>query len=412
MNGNGRPGMAETLTLLDLFAGAGGMSLGFQRAGFSTRAAYDNWDPAVSTYRKNLSEHVHRVSITSDLDVPDTTVIVGGPPCQGFSSAGMRRGDDERNTLVGEYARLVARVRPVAFVFENVEGFLTGANGLFVFELLAPLIEAGYRIHVRKVNAAQYGVPQHRKRVIAIGGLGWDPSFPLTTHAAFGAPGAHLGNGHGRTRTPTLEAAISTLPPASASGPPPIPDHSHASLQGDDLIRARLLKPGQTMRDLPEDYWHKSYRTRAFRRVMDGTPSERRGGAPSGVRRLRSDEPSKAITGGSLRDFLHPVENRPLTIRECAVLQTFPIDFRFTGTRGEKMQMIGNAVPPLLAQRIATNLRADLQQAAPTYSEGALLSFIPTLSSGKSPILADVTRRVMEQFGTAPTHGYTRALWD
>ena len=96
-------------------------------------------------------------------------------------------------------------------------------------------------------------------------------------------------------------------------------DHTFTPLEGADLQRAELLQPGQRMADLPEELWHDSYRKRAFRRVMDGTPTERRGGAPSGVRRLRSDEPSKAITGGSLRDFLHPNENRSLTIRECAI---------------------------------------------------------------------------------------------
>lgn len=182
-------------TVVDLFAGAGGLSLGFARAGAKVVVAFDNWPAAVETYRSNLGDHVSGGDIHRDLDVPDADVVTGGPPCQGFSSAGMRRAEDERNTLVGEFSRLIAKRRPRAFVFENVEGFLTGAGGQFVFELLDPLIAAGYRIHVRKVNAANYGVPQHRKRVVAIGGLGWDPSFPRGTHAAFGAPGAHLANG-------------------------------------------------------------------------------------------------------------------------------------------------------------------------------------------------------------------------
>ncbi len=376
------------------------MSLGFLRAGFVPLAALDHWEPAVQSYRANLGDHVHRVSINGEINVPCPTVVVGGPPCQGFSSAGMRRPGDARNTLVGEFSRLVARLKPEAFVFENVEGFLTSADGLFVFELLEPLVEAGYRLHLRKVNAANYGVPQHRKRVVAIGGLGWDPAFPEPTHAAFGAPGAHRANGRTLIRTPTLRDALTSLPPASEAPVPGVPDHTFHRLAGDDLKRAQLLLPGQWMRDLPEELWHQSYKRRAFRRVMDGTPTEKRGGAPAGIRRLRGDEPSKAITGGALRDFLHPVEDRPLTIRECATLQTFPLDFRFCGNESEKIQLIGNAVPPLLAEVIARSLKRDLVNAQAEKLQGALLSFRPTCASGMSPALGRVARQVEERFGS------------
>lgn len=401
------------VSLIDLFCGAGGLSLGFARAGFECLSAYDNWNPSVETYRTNLGNHVHRSAITRDLDVPESTVIAGGPPCQGFSSAGMRRANDARNTLVGEFSRLIARVRPTAFVFENVEGFLTGARGHFVFELLEPLIEAGYRIHLRKVNAAHFGVPQHRKRVIAIGGLGWEPSFPEPTHAAFGAPGAHLANGSRTEFTPTFGEALALLPAPADSEPQStaMPDHVVQPLSDDDLCRAKLLKQGQTMRDLPEELWHDSYRKRANRRVMDGTPTEQRGGAPAGVRRLRFDEPSKAITGGALREFLHPLEHRGLTLRECAVLQTFPTDFQFCGSVTEKAQLIGNAVPPLLAQTIAESLRKDLEARPKAHAPGALLSFVPTLSTGMSPVLEEVTQRVKSRFMSRSMQKVLQ-LWD
>lgn len=398
-------------SVIDLFCGAGGLSLGFIRAGFQSQAAFDNWQPAVETYRANLGDHVQRVAITRDLDIPCPTVIVGGPPCQGFSSAGMRRADDARNSLVGEFSRLIARVRPAAFVFENVEGFLTGSRGDFVLELLEPLIEAGYRIHLRKINAAHFGVPQHRKRVIAIGGLGWNPSFPEPTHAAFGTPGAQLANGVRSRTTPTLADALGALPPASHNSHDLFADHVMQSLSDDDLRRAKLLEQGQTMRDLPEELWHESYRKRAFRRVMDGTPTERRGGAPAGVRRLRADEPSKAITGGVLREFIHPTDDRPLTLRECATLQTFPADFQFHGSVSEKAQLIGNAVPPLLAQRIAESLRQDLASLRPTRGPGALLSFVPTLSTGMSPALEEVTHRVKRRFMSGAKQKVLQ-LWD
>lgn len=195
------------LTVVDLFCGAGGLSLGFRRAGFDILRAVDNWKPAVDTYRANIGDHVVRQEIDMDCELPVSTVLVGGPPCQGFSSAGRRNHDDRRNSLVTVFSRLIAQYKPAAFVFENVEGFLTGVRGKFVFQLLEPVIEAGYRVHLRKVNAANYGVPQHRKRVIAVGCLGWEPSFPRPTHAAFGAPGAHLGNGHRAIPTPGVADA-------------------------------------------------------------------------------------------------------------------------------------------------------------------------------------------------------------
>src|SRR5215471_6647308 len=155
---------------IDLFCGAGGLSLGLRLAGFDLVFAIDSSPPAVQTYRANIGQDVRQEQITNSIDLPDADVIAGGPPCQGFSSAGMRRPGDKRNTLVACFAQIVANNRPRAFVFENVEGFLTAEGGQRVLDLLTPLIAAGYRIHLRKINAANFGVPQHRKRVIAIGG--------------------------------------------------------------------------------------------------------------------------------------------------------------------------------------------------------------------------------------------------
>lgn len=380
--------------VVDLFCGAGGLSLGLQRAGMKIVAAYDHWAPAVDTYRANLGNHIHDVEITEDLAIPDCDIIAGGPPCQGFSSAGMRRHDDCRNNLIGTYAKIISRVRPRAFIFENVEGFLTSGGGRHVFEFLEPLVRAGYRIHLRKINAANYGVPQHRKRVVAIGGLGWEPRFPVETHLAYGAPGAHIAGHRGLPRTPTLGEALAVL-----SGRGDIPDHIFQMFDGDDLKRAKMLAPGQSMKDLPEEMWHPSYRRRAFRRVMDGTPTEKRGGAPSGIKRLRAEEPSKAITGAASREFVHPIEPRPLTIRECATLQTFPIDFAFAGTQADRIQLIGNAIPPSLGEAIGRSLAMDLAEQLQAGSlAGALLSFHPTASTGMSPALLQVAEQVREKF--------------
>ncbi len=151
----------DDLTVVDLFAGAGGLSLGFQRAGFRNLWAADNQPAATETFKRNIHHLVECVEIEATTEFPRPTVIVGGPPCQGFSSAGMRESGDVRNTLVSVFAQVVARIRPEAFVFENVEGILTSDGGGRLSELLDPVIAHGYRVHLRKVNAANFGVPQH-----------------------------------------------------------------------------------------------------------------------------------------------------------------------------------------------------------------------------------------------------------
>lgn len=394
-------------SVLDLFCGAGGLSSGFEEAGFRLQMSVDNNKAALATYRHNFKDTVLEsdLSLVSDFvgELPQSTVIIGGPPCQGFSSAGLRRQGDARNTLVSSFAHAVCHLMPSAFVFENVEGFLTHENGYHIFELLEPLIQVGYRIHLRKINSANYGVPQHRKRVVAIGGLGWNPQFPMPTHTAFGAPGAGLVTRE-HPLTPTIDEALEGLPVATQMPPGDIQGHYYRPPIGLDLERAVALKPGQKMADLPEHLQHESYRRRAFRRVQDGTPSDRRGGAPTGIRRLVGNEPSKAITGGARAEFFHPHEHRPLTLRECARLQTFPDHFIFCGNQAEQMQLIGNAVPPRLAHAIATSLAFDLKHNVSDCSkEGALLSFVPTFSEGYSPVLRRVTDDVTNRFMKRPT---------
>lgn len=404
--------MTETrrIKLVDLFCGAGGLSLGLQQAGMRTIYAADFWTAAVATYRQNLGNHVHELALDESTSLPEADVYAGGPPCQGFSSAGRRVANDERNSLVRVFANLVATHRPRAFVFENVEGFLTTDRGRFVVDLLEPLVEAGYCIHLRKVNAANYGVPQHRKRVIAIGALGWDPGFPDPTHRAYGAPGSHL-CARMKSPAPTIREAISDLP-APATEPPGDPhDHYYRPLDGEDLERARYLQPGQRMRDLPERLQHQSYRKRAFRRVCDGMPTDKRGGAPAGIRRLVPDEPSKAITGAALRDFIHYDEHRPLTLRECARIQTFPDEFIYTGTTADRAQQIGNSVPVKLASVIGRHLLDGLLATTETGLCGQLLSFVPTASEGMSPSLQEVCNLVARRFSTRRYAQQELMLW-
>ena len=307
------------------------------------------------------------------------------------SSAGRRTHGDPRNSLVSVFARLVSEVGPRLVRFENVEGFLTAEGGARVFDLLDPLIEAGYRIHLREVNAANYGIPQHRKRVVALAALRADPGFPDATHSAYGAPGAALAGRH-MPLTPAVAAALDGLD----LEPKGIPiDHIARPLSEMSKRRLRHLRPGQTMRDLPEDLRHASYHRRAFRRVMDGTPSENRGGSPAGLRRLDPASPSKAITAAASTEFIHPSADRPLTLRECARLQTFDDTFEFRGSSAERAVLIGNAVPPALAAVLG---RALLATALPTHGPGALRPSVPTMSAGMSPALKAVTEAVFRRY--------------
>ena len=320
--------MSRPITVVDLFCGAGGLGAGLHAAGLETIHAVYSLAAAVRTYGMNFAKPAKLRALGWDEKLPPADVIVGGPPCQGFSSAGQRQVDDSRNSLVAVFAHLVARHRPTAFVFENVEGFLTGDDGCHLLQFLDTLVPAGYCIHLHKVNAAHFGVPQHRKRVIAVGGMGWDPGFPPYTHCAVGMPGATR-VGRGLPPCPTVGEALLGLPAAEQrlSSKSLHSDHSFRAPRNADVERYRALAPGQTMKDLPEELWHPTFRRRAFRRVMDGTPSERRGGPPAGLRRLRGDQPSKAITSGAATEFVHPVEPRLLTLRECARLQPFQTAF-------------------------------------------------------------------------------------
>jgi DNA (cytosine-5)-methyltransferase 1 len=391
---------------IDLFCGAGGLALGLESAGLQISAHLDSWQTAVETVNNNFEESQGPVDV-SKLTANDVRLmaggamprlLVGGPPCQSFTSAGRRRHDDPRGSLVGVYASLAAEIRSPLVVFENVEGFVTAGRGQFVFDLLAPLVEAGYWVRVRKVNLANFGVPQHRKRVIVVASLAGDPPFPEFTHSAWGAPGAQ--RIPGLPPTPTVEDALTGMPEPDGQHAP----QGHQTPAINELEQARIvaLEPGQTMRDLPETLWHESYRKRANRRVADGTPTERRGGAPAGLRRLRADQPSKAITSASVRELVHPTEDRRITLREAARFQTFPDSFTFSGNLAEQATLIGNAIPPRFGEILGGSLITHLTDFAGASGrepgEGALVDFDVTPSPQMSPALARVVADVRARF--------------
>jgi DNA (cytosine-5)-methyltransferase 1 len=399
---------------ISLFAGAGGCSLGFGQAGYDIRFATDIDADAVESYRRNFSG---TPCVAADIcQLPDDAVVqriglnpgeldmlLGGPPCQGFSSAGVKAGDDPRNSLLSHYVRLLEVIRPKWFVMENVEGLLTNDGGSHVRDAVAAFLEAGYSINMEKIYAQGYGVPQRRKRVLIVGNrLGYDFLFP--------EPVTRFSGNIFRKGEITFETAVGDLPPAITedgeplpfSGPPQnelqaylrggartVTDHYSAALSDIQLERVRGLQPGQTMKNLPEHLQHESFRRRAFRRVMDGTPVEKRGGAPSGLKRLFANEPSLTITGAATREFVHPTEDRLLTLRECARLQTFPDSFEFAGSTTSRIQQIGNAVPPMLARAVAEHIARNYGFAAQYNGNGRpSLRFCLTRSEGMSPALA------------------------
>lgn len=413
---------SQSDSVLSLFSGAGGFSYGFASAGLPPVCGAEIDKDACVTYEENVASTCHNIDLSvveprffrGILGVQEPFAVIGGPPCQGFSTAGVRDAQDPRNKLIFNYLRIVAEVRPRWFIFENVEGLLTSGHGAAVFSLVREFLGLGYSVRVHKINLAAYGVPQTRKRVLIIGNrMGVDFSLPAEVYSYdSGKSKRHSA----KPLAPTLDQAIgglgiaagsrsATVPyPASDGGNPfdqfmragnhsgYVTEHFH-STDTEDEKRYALLKPGQTMKDLPEEYWHESFRRRAFRRVMDGTPSENRGGAPSGIKRLHGNLQSLTITGAASREFIHPHEHRSLTLRECARIQTFPDHYQFHGNAASVAQQIGNAVPPLAAATIAKHLLAldgafgsDIQ--LPFHKlEPRLLGYLLTEATGMSEAL-------------------------
>lgn len=265
---------------------------------------------------------------------------------------------------------------------ENVEGILTTAKGEYIFEAVKRMAELGYSVYIKKVYMHEYSVPQRRKRVIIVGNRdGKRFNYPVPTTPATGQIY--------RSSSVTLRDAISDLENVSDSSL----DHEPKAETGIKLRRIHALKQGQSMKDLPEGLQHDSFKRRAHRRVMDGTPSAKRGGAPSGLKRLIYDEPCLTITSAAPCEFVHPERDRMLTIRECARVQTFPDDFTFCGNRSKRIIQIGNAVPPVFAQLLAEAI-LDADHGSAGEVESGLISYELTKASAMSPALARTERHL------------------
>jgi len=371
---------------ISVFSGAGGCSLGFTMSGVNIVAAFDNVSTVVETYNKNFDHEIcNKLDLANcnftevrrnlGLKHGEIDLIIGGPPCQGFTTAGKRFEDDPRNKLVLNYVNALETFAPRWFIMENVEGILTAAGGRYIVECLNRIIKLGYSVSLEKVYAQEYGIPQRRKRVFLVGNLeGKVFNFPLPDQRASGAIY--------RNGAKTLLDAIGDLERQNI----PLIDHTPRWETGIRMERIVALKVGQTMKDLPERLQHESFKKRANRRVCDGTPTEKRGGAPSGLKRLFYDEPALTITSAAISEFVHPNENRTLTLRECARIQTFPDDFVFCGTESQKALQIGNAIPPALAKKMADQIIACDKGERQQVSSG-LVSFSVTKANAMSPAL-------------------------
>ncbi len=396
-------------TAVDLFSGAGGLTLGLLNAGFKVLLASDISSACAATHRRNLpsipfqQEDVRAISGRDllrrlGLSRSELDVLVGGPPCQGFSIIGQRLLHDPRNALLREFVRIAGEIRPKVVVMENVHGLATLGKGILLNEIGSAFQELGYQAACAELLAAQYGVPQMRWRMFFIA---WRTDFGAR-HAGFPWP-THGNSGIGdlvpnRTVTAaeeagflTLSDAIGDMPPVASGGecrtyegPPrtnyqramrlycgPLELHNHYAprLSAINLRRIAALKPGEDWRDLPREMlpggMQRALRkdhTRRFRRMTwDGVPR-------SIITRFRDPKSG---------EYIHPEQTRTISIREAARIQSFPDWFAFEGAYTDQYDQVGNAVPPLVAKAVGTEIRsalADMRSYAPVKSRYRLFA--------------------------------------
>jgi DNA (cytosine-5)-methyltransferase 1 len=380
---------------IDLFCGAGGLSEGFRQAGYDIGAGLDLDAEASFTVSKNhpetsvLTADVREVSGRDLLDeagFAEVDAIIGGPSCQGFSTQG-RRGrwasdDDPRNLLYREFARIVGELQPEWFLMENVPGLLYWNDGAFGSRVFAAFQAQGYRVSHRLVLAADYGVPQLRKRLIIVGTRTGHPFlWPQQTHmGAYRRDAIELWERRRTEEFPHLERhlslwdAVSDLPELASGGGTEVAnyngrsqseyqrfiragskrlfDHQAQSLPDVHYDLVKHVKEGQTWREIPPELLPERF---AKIRRTDGTNL---------FARPDRNRPSYTIitqfgnvTTGA---YTHPTQDRPFSAREGARIQSFPDSYRFYGNLASKYRQIGNAVPVVLARRMAEALLASM----------------------------------------------------
>jgi DNA (cytosine-5)-methyltransferase 1 len=321
------------ISAISLFSGCGGMDLGFEKEGFEILWAIDTEYYACRTYRDHFGERiVNRDIIEIDFStVPDCDVILGGFPCQDFSVIWNRPGiHGKRGDLYRHFVRAVIAKRPKAFVAENVKGLISANKGRAYSQIVSDFMKAGYRIYAHVYNFAEYGVPQHRERLIILGlrnDIGSVFTKPEPTH------GTSL-----RLPYVTAKEALKGIEKVK---------HNNEKMKTSDKIAKmlELIPPGGNFSDVPKS-----------------SPYYVKGMISHVYRRLHSDKPAYTIiaSGGGGTYSYHYSEPRPLTNRERARLQTFPDNFVFFGSLADVRRQIGNAVPPEGIRPVAATLREIL----------------------------------------------------
>jgi len=337
---------------IDLFAGAGGMSVGFEEAGFELAAATD-WDRwSCETLRKNHTKNVFiyegditKIKLSEFRDklfVKDIDLIIGGPPCQGFSQLGKRLENDPRNKLWQQYMNFIEFFNPKLFVMENVPQILTSEEYVSIKKIAEKL---GYDVREKILHAVDYGVPQKRKRAFIIGSRIGIPEFPQPTHIA---PDKKDLLTYGLKSWCVVKDAIGDLPRK--------PDNRNWHIGRNptpmSLARYKAVPAGGNRFDLP-------------RKLMPECWKNKPTGSTDVFGRLEWDKPALTIRTEFFKPekgrYLHPKEHRPITIREAARLQTFPDDYILMGSAVQVAKQVGNAVPPRLAKAIGSKLLHLLQ---------------------------------------------------
>lgn len=335
-------GMDYAPTFIDLFAGCGGMALGMRDAGMRPVFAVEIDSAAAQTYRANIHDHIHEGDIASVIDVPQADIVVGGPPCQGFSMLGSRDESDPRNQLWREYVRVLKSSGARAFIMENVPQLLKSKEAPVLF---AELEQLGFHVSARVLNAADYGVAQNRKRAFIVGVKDTPFQWPDPTHAS---------------NPVTVRSALAGLS-EQATG-----DNWHcwnSKLHADTLTCiAHVPHNGGDRFQM-----QRSLRSIGLEHLVPACWRNHQTGAKDVFGRLFWDRPSVTIRTdprASKGRYLHPTADRSITPREAARLQSFPDDFRFDEAFSPRtvLKQIGNAVPPLLAQRLGEVLVSQLDQ--------------------------------------------------
>ena len=348
--------------VIDLFAGVGGLSLGFEKKGFEVVLANEYDASIAASYIANHKNTKMIVGDITSLDLEDTfgkmagkvDVVIGGPPCQGFSQKGQRKTiHDERNFLFKYYVSVVELVKPKYFVMENVPNLLTAEGGYFRHEIEELFNKLGYSLEYGVLNASDYGVPQNRRRAVIIGKLGGDaPKLPIpqgnkvTIWDAI-SDLAYLESGEGSEEQEYKFPAESDYEKMLRADSSILFNHIATKHSPLALERLALIPPNAGREVLPEEHLTKS--------IYSGTWT-----------RMKKDEISVTITTRfdtpSSGKFTHPFLNRAITVREAARIQSFPDDFHFVGNKGSQMKQVGNAVPPLLAAAIAEVIMNDIKE--------------------------------------------------